>query len=61
MTYLVTRSNRVEEDLIDQLFNSGEKRWRGFSCCWPNTGKRGASQGIGRQSNRQPGRWRCER
>ena len=26
MTYLVTRSNRVEEDLIDQLFNSSEKR-----------------------------------
>lgn len=26
MTYLVTRSNRTEEDLIDQLFNSSEKR-----------------------------------
>ena len=26
MTYLVTRSNRIEEDLIDQLFNSSEKR-----------------------------------
>ena len=26
MTYLVTRSNRSEEDLIDQLFNSSEKR-----------------------------------
>lgn len=25
-TYLVTRSNRIEEDLIDQLFNSSEKR-----------------------------------
>ena len=24
--YLVTRSNRIEEDLIDQLFNSSEKR-----------------------------------
>jgi hypothetical protein len=26
VTYLVTRSNRTEEDLIDQLFNSSEKR-----------------------------------
>jgi hypothetical protein len=26
ITYLFTRSNRVEEDLIDQLFNSSEKR-----------------------------------
>jgi CRP/FNR family cyclic AMP-dependent transcriptional regulator len=26
MTYLVTHSNRIEEDLIDQLFNSSEKR-----------------------------------
>ena len=25
-TYLVTRANRTEEDLIDQLFNSSEKR-----------------------------------
>src|SRR4051794_36279160 len=26
MTYLLTRNGRVEEDLIDQLFNSSEKR-----------------------------------
>ena len=26
VTYLVTHSNRIEEDLIDQLFNSSEKR-----------------------------------
>jgi CRP/FNR family transcriptional regulator, cyclic AMP receptor protein len=26
VTYLVTRSNRIKEDLIDQLFNSSEKR-----------------------------------
>jgi CRP-like cAMP-binding protein len=26
MTYLLTRNSRVEEDLIDQLFNSSEKR-----------------------------------
>jgi hypothetical protein len=26
VTYLVTRGNRIEEDLIDQLFNSSERR-----------------------------------
>jgi CRP/FNR family transcriptional regulator, cyclic AMP receptor protein len=26
MSYLLTRSSRIEEDLIDQLFNSSEKR-----------------------------------
>jgi hypothetical protein len=26
MSYLLTRNSRIEEDLIDQLFNSSEKR-----------------------------------
>src|ERR1700719_5330505 len=26
MTYLLTRNSRIEEDLIDQLFNSSERR-----------------------------------
>src|SRR5258707_7029337 len=26
MAYLLTRNSRIEEDLIDQLFNSSEKR-----------------------------------
>ena len=26
VTYLLTRTSRVEEDLIDQLFNSSERR-----------------------------------
>ena len=33
MAYLLTRNSRVEEDLIDQLFNSSEKRLRAFSFC----------------------------
>ena len=32
MAYLLTRNSRVEEDLIDQLFNSSEKRLA-FSFC----------------------------
>src|SRR6202049_1408999 len=30
MAYLLTRNSRVEEDLIDQLFNSSEKRLAGL-------------------------------
>ncbi len=30
MAYLLTRNSRIEEDLIDQLFNSSESGWRAF-------------------------------
>jgi CRP/FNR family transcriptional regulator, cyclic AMP receptor protein len=33
MSYLLTRNSRIEEDLIDQLFNSSEKR-----LAWPAPG-----------------------
>jgi CRP-like cAMP-binding protein len=41
VTYLVTRSNRVEEDLIDQLFNSSEKRLARLLLLLANFGKDG--------------------
>ena len=41
MTYLVTRSNRTEEDLIDQLFNSSEKRLARLLLLLANFGKSG--------------------
>ena len=41
MTYLVTRGNRVEEDLIDQLFNSSEKRLARLLLLLANFGKDG--------------------
>ena len=41
VTYLVTRSNRVEEDLIDQLFNSSEKRLARLLLLLANFGKTG--------------------
>jgi CRP/FNR family transcriptional regulator, cyclic AMP receptor protein len=41
VTYLVTRSNRVEEDLIDQLFNSSEKRLARLLLLLANFGKNG--------------------
>lgn len=42
MSYLLTRNSRIEEDLIDQLFNSSEKGWHGCSFYWPISGRRGA-------------------
>jgi CRP/FNR family transcriptional regulator, cyclic AMP receptor protein len=41
MTYLVTRSNRIEEDLIDQLFNSSEKRLARLLLLLANFGRDG--------------------
>jgi CRP/FNR family transcriptional regulator, cyclic AMP receptor protein len=41
VTYLVTRSNRTEEDLIDQLFNSSEKRLARLLLLLANFGKDG--------------------
>jgi CRP/FNR family transcriptional regulator, cyclic AMP receptor protein len=41
VAYLVTRSNRTEEDLIDQLFNSSEKRLARLLLLLANFGKNG--------------------
>jgi hypothetical protein len=34
VAYLLTTNSRVEEDLIDQLFNSSESVSHAFSSCW---------------------------
>jgi CRP/FNR family cyclic AMP-dependent transcriptional regulator len=46
MTYLLTRNSRVEEDLVDQLFNSSEKRLARALLLLANIGKAGAPQPI---------------
>jgi CRP-like cAMP-binding protein len=46
VTYLLTRNNRVEEDLIDQLFNSCEKRLARLLLLLANFGKEGSPQPI---------------
>jgi CRP-like cAMP-binding protein len=46
MTYLLTRNSRVEEDLIDQLFNSSEKRLARLLLLLANFGKEGSPQLI---------------
>ena len=41
MHHLVTRNSRVEEDLVDQLFNSSEKRLARLLLLLANFGKEG--------------------
>jgi CRP/FNR family transcriptional regulator, cyclic AMP receptor protein len=46
MTYLLTRNGRIEEDLIDQLFNSSERRLARLLLLLANFGKEGSPQPI---------------
>jgi CRP-like cAMP-binding protein len=46
MAYLLTRNSRIEEDLIDQLFNSSEKRLARVLLLLANFGKVGTPQPI---------------
>ncbi len=42
MAYLLTRNSRIEEDLIDQLFNSSERRLARMLLLLANFGKAGS-------------------
>jgi CRP-like cAMP-binding protein len=44
--YLLTRNSRIEEDLIDQLFNASEKRLARLLLLLANFGKDGSPQPI---------------
>jgi hypothetical protein len=46
MAYLLTRNSRIEEDLIDQLFNSSERRLARMLLLLANFGKAGSPQPI---------------
>jgi CRP-like cAMP-binding protein len=46
MAYLLTRNSRIEEDLIDQLFNSSERRLARMLLVLANFGKEGSPQPI---------------
>jgi CRP-like cAMP-binding protein len=46
MAYLLTRNSRIEEDLIDQLFNSSERRLARMLLLLANFGKEGSPQQI---------------
>src|SRR5215468_8003726 len=45
-SYLLTRNSRVEEDLVDQLFNSSEKRLARTLLLLANFGKEGRPEPI---------------
>jgi CRP/FNR family cyclic AMP-dependent transcriptional regulator len=46
MAYLLERNRRIEEDLIDQLFNSSEKRLARLLLLLANFGKEGRPEPI---------------
>jgi CRP-like cAMP-binding protein len=46
VAYLLTRNSRIEEDLIDQLFNSSERRLARMLLLLAHFGKEGTSQQI---------------
>jgi CRP/FNR family cyclic AMP-dependent transcriptional regulator len=46
MAYLLTRNSRIEEDLIDQLFNSSERRLARLLLLLAHFGKEGSPQPI---------------
>ena len=46
MAYLLTRNSRVEEDLVDQLFNSSEKRLARVLLLMANFGKEGKPEPV---------------
>jgi CRP/FNR family cyclic AMP-dependent transcriptional regulator len=46
MSYLLTRNIRIEEDLVDQLFNSSEKRLARLLLLLANFGKEGKPEPV---------------
>jgi len=53
MAYLLTRNSRIVEDLIDQLFNSSEKRLARLLLLLAHFGHEGSPQPIGPDINQQ--------
>jgi CRP-like cAMP-binding protein len=53
VAYLLSRNSRIEEDLIDQLFNSSEKRLARLLLLLANFGKEGTPQPINPNINQE--------
>jgi CRP-like cAMP-binding protein len=53
IAYLLTRNNRIVEDLIDQLFNSSEKRLARLLLLLAHFGNEGSPQPIGSNINQE--------
>ena len=54
ISYLLTRNIRIEEDLVDQLFNSSEKRLARLLLLLANFGKEGKPEAVIPRSVRKP-------
>ena len=62
IAHMVPRNVRIEQDLIDQLFNSSEKRLARASCCWRATASRPSRGRSSPPSPRRPFRkWSARR
>ena len=46
MGFLLSRNIQFEADLVDQLFNSSERRLRAFSCCLPTSARRAHLESV---------------
>ena len=53
MAHLLTRNSRIEEDLIDQLFNSSEKRLARLLLLLANSARKAARSRSARTSVRK--------
>ena len=60
-TYLLSRSIRMEEDLVDQLFNSSEKRLARILLLPANFGKDGRNRSSPRSVRKRWPRWSAPR
>ena len=53
MAFLLSRNVQFEADLVDQLFNSSEKRLARYSCCLPISARKGSSNRSFQRSARK--------
>ena len=62
ISHLLSRNSRVEEDLVDQLFNSSEKRLARTSCCLRILARKVSQSRSWRKSVKRPSRiWSARR
>ncbi len=53
IAHLLKRNARIEEDLVDQLFNSTEKRLARVLCSWRTSEKRGRPEPVVAKINQE--------
>jgi CRP/FNR family transcriptional regulator, cyclic AMP receptor protein len=53
ISHILARNARVEADLVDQLFNSTEKRLARLFCCWPTSVRKESRSLLSQRSARR--------